>query len=265
MKTKILNLIKHIAKKFDLFVYAKTPKNKNSVTSDLFIWSNKHGFHTYFKLINIAYYATKEDSYIKDNCTIIFFRADGSEYKRLKMEIDGLRTIEIDIHKVIGSINEYGTFAVFHERNPQIFQDNNSFLAERGYVGYKTKIQKFRSYVHGNLDAVTIKSNGKVVPLASSLIKRRSFNIQYQFNIKNIYLLSLVNPTKRKQRFKINIIKKNTNEVITKCVNINPLGTYIYSLPKVDENAIIKISARVPLPRPIIFKRNRATIDAFHA
>mgnify|MGYP006181930213 CR=1 FL=1 len=101
----------------------------------------------------------------------------------------------LNISKIIdqvGDTSKIGTFAVFHSKVPNNIIQSDSWITERGYVGYRYKNAPLSSYVHGNYDAIAKTINAFEL-LGGESFLNRVYQLQFLFLPKNIYEIILVN------------------------------------------------------------------------
>jgi len=163
-----------------------------------------------------------------------------------------------------GRIGELGTFAVFHSTIPDIIPALNSFIAERGYVSYKYKNLPLRSYVHGNLDAISTQSD-ELSMLGGRGLLMRQYQLQFELRGSRIYELGVVNTSNKKAVVKCAFIPIVGGSVIAKNLEIEPKGVGIFSIKLKLENSFRAIIiSQLVMARPLIFSSNKKNFDVFH-
>ena len=154
LKNKQYNC-RRFAEKLNFGVYIplkvfKKPTYSNSVTSDLFPIRNDTFWETEFELLNIPGLISGEISKAH-LAKIAFFDNKGLLLGFKNIEISGVSRKTLNINELLnGEFTTASTFAVFHDMKAQDIDLDGSFLAERGYVGYKFKDAPVKGYVHGN-------------------------------------------------------------------------------------------------------------------
>jgi len=155
------------------------PSSPSSVVSDLFVWRNTTSFKTYFELTSIPSLFNRistSEQYV----TISIFNAYGVKVSDVKLSIDSCRRQTLDLSRILPKgLDSHGTFAVFHSHTPSPVRSLNSFVAERGYVGYSYNSSALLSYVHGNLDAIARSADTSLQMLGGNSLRRRSYMLQH--------------------------------------------------------------------------------------
>ena len=175
----------------------KKPEHKDSVTSDLFPIRNDENWATEFEFLNLPG-LIRGNIASSHKAMVVFFNEDGVELGRKSIKISGLGRKTINLkdflkHEFQGST----TFAVFHERGSTAADLGDSFMAERGYVGYKYKSVEVKGYVHGNLDAVSY-SSGIIKKLGNFGFLRKTYFVQHLLTGPAYYDFVVTNPTSKK-------------------------------------------------------------------
>ena len=162
-------------------------------------------------------------------------------------------------------VKEDGCFAVFHQNNSSWVDDQNSFLAERGYIGYSNKrMGPIKSYVHGNLDAIALSSMGKLQLLGNTSFFSKKYNLQHILDKNFDYELFFVNPTLK--TLAIEVEEKFENSAVVASIDIPPNGISSYKKRHVKKNnySQIIIKSKLYLCRPLVFKIMPTSFDVFH-
>ena len=195
---------------------------------------------------------------------MVFFSKDGIELGRRDIEISGLGRRTINLKDFLkDGLRDSATFAVFHERSSTVADLGESFMAERGYVGYKYKSVEVKGYVHGNLDAVSY-SSGTIKKLGNFGFLRKTYFVQHLLTGPAYYDFVVTNPTSKKILVKpiievnglIQKFEKNT---------IPSLGCHTFRV-KIQETEIgkIKFKSYLYLGRPVVFRVADNSFDVFH-
>lgn len=219
---------------------------------------------TYFELLNVpglirGKYERNEDYEI----TIVFFDPDGKELNRKHMKPGRDPRLSIPIDKnLYEEINQAATFSIFHVTKLTTML-GGSYLAERGYTGYKRIDLPIRGYVHGNLDSIAFGSNGLQMIGNAGLLKKY-YQIQHPFKGPALYELFIVNPTQKD--LKINVQVRNTN---SKWVNYDTFHLKSRGSTKIpfkldEETKFIRIKSKLYLGRPLVFRNTKNSMDVFH-
>ncbi len=244
----------------------KTPKISESVISDLFCLRFDSDWKTYFELLNIEGLISGDtSSNFTTQAEFVFFDSDGNNLGSKIEEVGkfGRQTVMLD-ESFMPRIKEASSFSVFHRKPDMQLDLNGSYLAERGYTGYKKSDSAIRGYVHGNLDAVA-KSDKGIEMLGNQGVIRRSYQVQHPLRGPARYEFFLTNPSKQSSR--ITIQTKALDGKWTKLdqFKLNPRGSKLWVVEKSSsEPSFIRVKSRLYLGRPVVFRIARRGIDVFH-
>jgi hypothetical protein len=241
----------------------KKPKSKDSVTSDLFPIRNDENWATEFEFLNLPG-LIRGDIASSHKAKVVFFSDDGIELGRKDLEINGLGRSTVNLKDFLkDGLQGSTTFAVFHERGGTAADLGESFMAERGYAGYKYKSIEVKGYVHGNLDAVSY-SSGIIKKLGNSGFLKKTYFVQHLLTGPADYDFIVTNPTSKKISVKP-IIEVNGITKKFKKYTIPSLGCHTFSV-KIQETEIGKIKFRsyLYLGRPVVFRVAANSFDVFH-
>jgi hypothetical protein len=245
------------------FKVFKKPKDKNAVTSDLFPIRNDENWSTEFEFLNLPG-LIRGDVSSNHKAKLVFFNRNGVELGQRDIEISGLgrRTISLrDFMK--DGLEESATFSVFHERSGTDADLGGSFMAERGYAGYKFRSALVKGYVHGNLDAVSY-SSGAIQKLGNFGFPRKTYFVQHLLTGPAEYNFVITNPTSKKIKIEPIIEMNGTFKVLSK-YTIQSLGCHILSISIQDsEIGQIKFKSSLYLGRPVVFRIANNSFDVFH-
>tara|TARA_B100001939_G_scaffold272442_1_gene240212 strand:- start:1483 stop:2310 length:828 start_codon:yes stop_codon:yes gene_type:complete len=242
----------------------KIPLRKDKVISDLFPLRIENKWNTHFELLNILKILSPkiDNAKIKKAC-FVFFNRDGKKLGEHYINILDQTKMTIDLKQICNKLKIFndGTFAVFHQTDFIDIIKNNSFLTERGYVGYANEdYGPIKAYVHGNFDAISGSDKLELLGVTSFLKKK--YHIQYKFNDNFDYELKWVNTSNKLMKIEIYdsfFDKKHT-------VKIKPGGlkSYICNKEKTNNSRNIFVKSKLNLARPIIFKYMKDSFDVFH-
>ena len=247
----------------------KKPKNMSTKISDLFVWRSSSKWETFFELVDIA--SLFENKTMPRNYVdIVFFNSNGETILQRKIELIKNRRQVINISNLlskVGHIEKYGevgAFAIFHSNIPKIIPKLSSFIAERGYVSYKYKDNPLRSYVHGNLDAISMCENN-INTVGGRGFLTRKYNLQYELKGGSVYELGIVNSSNKNMLVECEFTPINGGPIVTKLESINSKGVKVFSIgvdPKHSYRAIM--SSKLIMTRPLVFRINEDYFDVFH-
>jgi hypothetical protein len=160
-------------------------------------------------------------------------------------------------------LEESSTFSVFHERSAIEADLGGSYMAERGYVGYKFRNAPVKGYVHGNLDAVSY-SSGVIQKLGNFGFPRKTYFVQHLLTGPSEYNFVITNPTSKKIKIEPIIEINGTVKALPK-LTIQSLGCHIFNVNIQDsETGQIKFKSSLYLGRPVVFRIANNSFDVFH-
>jgi hypothetical protein len=245
------------------FKVFKKPKHKNSVTSDLFPIRNDEDWSTEFEFLNLPG-LIRGDLSSNHKAKIVFFNRYGIELGRRDIEINALgrRTFNLNMF-LKDELQESATFSVFHERSSAETDLGGSYMAERGYAGYKFRNVPVKGYVHGNLDAVSY-SSGAIQKLGNFGFPRKTYFVQHLLTGPAKYEFLITNPTSKKITIKPIIKINGTIKFLPKRV-IASLGCHIFRINiQNTEIGQIQFKSYLYLGRPVVFRIAKNSFDVFH-
>jgi hypothetical protein len=254
---------------YKLFVpkgVSRKPSSPGGVISDLFMIRSDDDWQTYFEILNIpgllnGSFASNENH----SLTFVFFDSDGDEIGRkiVKTSAEPRETINLDKF-FFNRIAEAATFSLFHTNFILENDLEGSYLAERGYTGYKRKDQAIKAYVHGNLDAIALV-DGKLQMLGNFGVLKRSYQIQHPFVGAANYELFIVNPCDKEVRIEVQSRNSSSRWKKFNSLTLQPRGSEIISL-NVEETDVtfVRIVSRLYLGRPIVIRNTINSLDIFH-
>jgi len=242
----------------------KKPKFSDSVTSDLFPIRNDQNWSTEFELLNLP--GLIQGNITKNHQAVfIFFNKNGLKIGEKIIEIEGVGRKTINIKDLLlGDLKEAKTFAVFHKRDSLDADLGESFMAERGYTGYKFNNIKTKGYVHGNLDAIAYSKNS-IEKLGNFGFQSKIYRVQHLLTGPAEYDFIFTNPTNC-QRIKIHpILETNGKKIKFKPISIESLGCDSFTLAiQANEIAQISFKSRLYIGRPVVFRKLSNSMDVFH-
>jgi hypothetical protein len=241
----------------------KRPRNKDSVTSDLFPIRNDENWSTEFEFLNLPGLIRGNISH-NHKAKLVFFNKDGIELGRRNVEINGLGRKTLNLNEYLNDgLQESATFSVFHEASDIEADLGGSFMAERGYAGYKFRNIPVKGYVHGNLDAVSY-SSGAIQKLGNLGFQRKTYFVQHSLTGPAEYDFVITNPTSKKVTIKP-IIKINGTIKFLSKQTIPSLGCHIFKVNiQATENGQIQFKSYLYLGRPVVFRIANNAFDVFH-
>ena len=241
---------------------------KGSAVSDLFPLRIEDGWNTFFELLNYYQILNPEDkNIISGAAEIKFYDIDGIFLKTHKIKNSTRLKHTLNLKEIANQlgINHDGVFAVFHQNDTPWISEQNSFLAERGYIGFENKKRgNIKSFIHGNLDAISQPKKGKETLLGNSSFLFKEYCLQHELLSNFSYELFWVNPTSQIQQ--LIIIETTPTKNKQTVLEISPRAIKSFKLisSKNDEITKIIVKSKLYMARPIVFKYMETSFDVFH-
>ncbi len=238
-----------------------------SVVSDLFPLRIENQWNTFFELLNYDWILNPEKDNIKSSSVELkFFNKNGEFLKSFSIKNSKRLKNTLNLKKIANQlgIKIDGSFAVFHEHNNLWISEKGSFIAERGYIGFENKkLGKIKSFIHGNLDAISQQNNKKIL-LGNSSFLNKEYYLQHELSYKFSYELFWVNSSNRLQHFEI--IELRGTEKKSTIFKIKPGGikSLIIDQNQRQEKTQVIIRSKLYMARPVIFKYMDSSFDVFH-
>lgn len=245
----------------------RRPNSSLAPISDLFVWRNSGDWETSFELIDMPGLFLEGERRLKTHVFLCLFDRDGSEFFRKRLEIFPGRRNTVNLANFLNKTNgEIGTFSIFHNFIPPTLELLDSYIAERGYVSYRYRNAPLRVYVHGNLDAVSMGSDGKLESLGSSGLLRRQYCLQYELRPEIAYEIGLVNPTSAEQKCVCKLISVKGGKIVGhKTMNLLPRAVQLFSIPTSSSDSVrLVIESHMIMARPLVFSIQNFKADVFH-
>jgi hypothetical protein len=246
----------------------RIPNTRNAAVSDLFPFRINDGWETHFELLNVPTLIDPLHQHtVSYKVRFVFFDDQGVFIHEWMTEEKGCIRRTISINELLQgkSFSGYGTFACFHENYLPNLVAQRAFLAERGYTGYLNKtISKVKGYVHGNLDAVAMSNNNKLICLGKSHFSKKEFRLQHQLTGMATYELGFVNSSDTAENVMVEIIPDAKTAIkIEKKIPSKGIIWIAHKL-STNETARVIIHSRLNLPRPVVFRMMENSFDVFH-
>ncbi len=243
------------------------PKVSGSPVSDLFVWRSSEDWVTFFELTDISGLFVDRGDATDRFATLFFFDDKGTLFleKRCKLAPSQRKTLDLST-LMNGAHSGCGTFCVFHSHTPKAVSDLGSFIAERGYVSYRYGTAPLRSYVHGNLDAVSLRPDGNFQLLGSSSFLSREYRLQHELVGPGSYEIAIVNPGGRHQSITCQLLATSSGQVLeSQEVQLPPRGCHVFRF-QVDGSRPCRmaISSHLVMARPLVFRICNQKMDVFH-
>jgi hypothetical protein len=248
----------------------KIPYCKQSVISDLFPFKILSEWETHFELLNIPRLIDPNNQTDNTyNVKFMFFDENGDLFYEWVIQNKGCVRQTISLNEILKdkSNSGIGTFACFHENYLTSLQKQGGFLAERGYTGYSNNtLSKMKGYVHGNLDALALDNNGKLLCLGKRFrLKNNEYRLQHCLEGPATYELGFVNTSSFGENIILELLSLD-NKVIKKEKRFIPSKGITWFSEKITINLPrrVIIHSKLNLPRPVIFRMEEHSFDVFH-
>ena len=243
----------------------RIPKFSQSVISDLFFIRADNDWQTNFELLNInALLLGGFESRVWGSAQMYFFDSDGEIIQKLVIPIDSTPRSTINLNKLIHNFpKKPATFALFHSESETADLRGSSLIAERGYVGYEYKNLGAKSYVHGNLDAVALSTNG-VEALGFSGVFIRNYTVQHLLSGDARYEFAFTNPTRKSQKISMELSFKSNKWKKSTVLVLKPFGSGIIEVAEPGQTCVVRFKSKLYLGRPVVFRTTNLSMDVFH-
>ncbi len=238
------------------------PINKYASVSDAFYYRNDY-IKTIFFLSNIASHTNpkiKQNDFVK----IYIFSNKGEFLKILNFTLKPFETKKILFAELNLKAN-YGSFYVFHNfHQNELLIKNNSFVTERGYVGFSEN-SIFWNFVHGNHNSAYLSKNNKIKSLMTKSIFINEYFPQLTFNDCDKFDLIFTNSENRKINYRIQTYDLENNIINDSNFKLNSFNTIKASFTNNHKKIkFVKIFSKMYFPRPVIFKYYSKYFDVLH-
>ena len=240
----------------------------DAVISDLFVLRVEDGWETIFECLQLETLLNPIEKVDLQTIIFCFYTKTGQFIKERKVTLPKEIKTTININQLVEdlTLKEDGLFAIFHPQKKYWIRQHDSFLAERGYIGYaNSRLGAIKGYVHGNLDAIARSDSKRTdLLLGNYSFFKKEYRLQHSLEPGNNYELYLVNPTSTKQRF--NLVQKTNQKEDRIIVDLPPMGLfkYVKTVDKNEDTTFIIIESKLYLARPIVFKIMPSSFDVFH-
>ncbi len=237
----------------------------NEIVSDLFMWRCDEEWETYFDLTHIAGLINplERGEY---RTIIILFSSLGVEISQHWITVSYAESQLLRINDLLSAQIGFGTFAVIHMAPlDRVFGTEQTCLVERGYVSYRRKSDSspLRSYIHGNLYGISGNPDTNAFRVLTLPTRRkREYQPQVRLDDCNYCEVAIVNYSPKKLNVEIIVLNKGMDAQQMR-LDIDTRGAAILdsSVIKMERIALL---ARMPMPRPILFKHYESHFDVFH-
>ena len=275
----MINLFKNFIKKnipsryLEFFSYkaisiTKIPDDNRAVISDLFILRLEDGWETYFECIKFNNIFNPNEKVNQQRVVFCFYKKTGQYILEREVKLSNSIKTTLNINHLVDGLNlkEDCLFAIFHPQKKYWIRKYNSFLAERGYIGYANpNLGKIKGFVHGNLDAIARNTSRKEDQLLGNFsFFKKEYRLQHILVKGNTYELFIVNPTNKKQEIKIIQKTSRSSKETIKKIPSRGFFKHCIKVNKKDEKNNVSIESSLYLARPVVFKIMCSSFDVFH-
>lgn len=236
----------------------KLPQNSNSAISDFFFWENSEIMETQINVMNLSSQVLpnlKQKDFIK----IFIFNDKGNLIIKDKfvLEDSSIKKINLNSYK----LNGFGSLCIFHQfENINSLKDHNSFISERGYMGYRIN-GGIWNYIHGNHNALSF-INDKIKPLSAYSVILNKYIPQINFTDVKSFEVIFSNPFDKSIYINVSYEIDNKKKIIMKKVSKkSTIKIPIISNFNIDK---IEIRSNYIFCRPIIKKNYAKYFDMLH-
>ena len=240
----------------------------DAVISDLFVLRVEDEWETIFECLQFETLLNPSEKVDLKTLIFCFYTKTGQFITERKVKLPKEIKTTININQLVEdlTLKEDGLFTIFHSQKKYWIRQYDSFLAERGYIGYaNSRLGSIKGYVHGNLDAIARSDSMRTdLLLGNYSFFKKEYRLQHSLEPGNNYELYLVNPTSTKQRF--NLVQKTNQKEDRIIVDLPPMGLYKYvkTVDKNEDTTFIIIESKLYLARPVVFKIMPLSFDVFH-
>lgn len=242
---------------------ATNPNDSSATTSDLFPIRNNDSWTTQFELLNVRGLIQGYSAGISEEVQFYFFSSNGEILGKQNVSIGANSRNSIPMPPKTETFKSAASFAVFH--SPVAGADlKGSILAERGYSGYGFDNKGLKGYVHGNLDALALKSDGQLMCLGNKGLISRRYLVQHVLRGPALYEFFITNPAKHKVSVTVKVRDARFwKKYMT--VSLPSRGIQTISI-RVGENEskVVKFVSKLYMCRPVVFRTTEGSMDVFH-
>lgn len=240
------------------------PSVRDSVVSDLFIWRKSRTFKTCFELTSIPSLFDENTNYDR-SVVIFFFDSEGNKISEHNLSIEPHTRRTLDLCSILpDGCGSHGSFSVFHSHIPDFVRSSDSFVSERGYVGYSYKSSDVVSYAHGNFDAIAYSNNSYLQMLGRQSFRHRAYHLQYILNPQFRYDIIIVNPTNSQQPICCDVLSLSGQLMHTLKASLNARASHCFRISPELDNFKVVLRSRLVMARPLVFRLSESSLDVFH-
>jgi hypothetical protein len=241
------------------------PFNAMAAISDLFVWRYDDEWDTEFEIFNITSFVYPAEK-PEERCEIIFFDANGHEFNRLSLTLNTLERRTLKISDYLQNRRGIGTFSVFHHSNfSSRFAEQGSHLTERGYVAYRRKGDKLKSFCHGNLQSLAQAPGKKSYSYVAATTAPMRYHPQLILSDCRKIELIYTNPSAKPRPLEISLFDYNGKKTDNRNVIIPSRGVSIINIDNLDGKIhTFDNKGGIVMWRPVIVKYYKTHYDVMH-
>jgi hypothetical protein len=241
------------------------PFNGLAAISDLFVWRQNDEWETEFELFNITSFVYPADM-PEERCEMVFFDADGREISRQTLTLAPLERRTLKISDYLDGRQGVGTFSIFHHSalSPR-FEARGSHLTERGYVGYRRKGTKLRSFCHGNLQSLSQAPDQKNYSYVAATTQPMRYHPQLILSDCRRAELIYTNPSSKARALEINFFDHDGHKISDQHIIVPARGVRLVGLDNTDGKIhTFDNKGAIVMWRPVIVKYYDTHFDVMH-
>jgi len=245
---------------------SRPPRLKGAPVSDLFVWRQGAEWETFFELTDMPGLYAVDDLPALRQVLVKIFDSSGRLFAQQRIIAASYKRTILNISRlVVGCSDQIGTFAVFHSHTPKSIRAMGSFLAERGYVSYRYSGAPLRSYVHGNLDALSLKQDEGLDLLGGTSIRQREYRLQHELLASMQYQFVIVNSSNRPKKiiYEIKEVDDAKSQQYFEAF-LPPCGCHLFECIPTHTSMRLVIHSSLIMARPIVFRLENAKLDVLH-
>ena len=241
------------------------PFNSKAAISDLFVWRHDSEWDTEFEIFNITSFVYPAEK-PEEQCEIIFFDTDGREFDRKSFTLKSLERRTLKISDYLQGRQGVGTFSVFHHSSlSHRFAERGSHLTERGYVAYRRKGDKLKSFCHGNLQSLAQAPGKKGYSYVAATTPPMRYYPQLVVSDCERIELIYTNPSAKARGLVVSLFDYNSQKIGERNIIIPRRGVRIITVDNTEGKIhTFDNKGGIVMWRPVIVKYYKTHYDVMH-
>lgn len=241
------------------------PFNGKAAISDLFVWRHNDDWDTEFELFNITSFVYPADM-PEERCEMVFFDSEGYEFNRETIVLAAFERRTLKISDYLGGRQGTGTFSIFHHSALSgRYEERGSHLTERGYVGYRRKGDRLKSFCHGNLQSLSQAPGQRGYSYVAATTAPMRYHPQLVVSDCRKVELIYTNPSAKAQALEIGLFDRADQKIGEHNVIIPSCGVRIIAIDNADHRIhTFDNKGGIVMWRPVILKYYETHFDAMH-